>query len=201
MTRRWVPDILSGDQQSLQEVWRWHEFQRALVGEEKSRVLDAPAGGASLAMSRYVGKTREELEGDFAYQIAELAQLTMLGMLASTEAALRVDFIERVRNKKKDKVSRRFADASKARLWNAFRPRAIQNIRLEEDILDTWREHGPRPREIKRAVEEFKGALNLRHWLAHGRYWKPQLGRTGGYDPVDVFEICRELLQAIDLML
>jgi hypothetical protein len=168
MTRRWVP-ILSGDPQSLQEVWGWHEFQRALVGEEKSRVLDAPAGGVSLAMSRYVGKTREELEGDFAYQIAELAQVTMLGMLASTEAALRVDFIERVRNKKKDKVSHRFADASKARFWNAFRPRAFQNIRLEEDILDTWREYGPHPPEIKRAVEEFKGALKLRHWLAHGR--------------------------------
>ncbi len=195
MTRRRLSNTLSGEEQSLQEVWGWYEFQRALIGEEKSRVLDALAGGGSLAMSRYVGKTREELEGDFAHQTVGLARVTMLGMLASTEAALRIDFIQRVANKKKhDPVTRRFCDAYRER------GRAFQKIRLEEDILDAWREHGSHP-GIKRAASEFKGALTLRHWLAHGRYWKPKLGRAAGYDPVDVFDICRELLlQATGLL-
>jgi hypothetical protein len=79
-------------------------------------------------------------------------------------------------------------------LWNLFGLRGARKIRFEEDILDTWREYGSDP-EIKHVVSEFKGALNLRHWLAHGRYWKLNLGRVSGYNPVDVFDICRELLQ------
>lgn len=181
---------MANEAQGLQRLWGWYELQRALIGEEKSRVLDALSSGANLATSRYVGKTGDELDRDFKYQGAELAQLTMLGMLACTEAALRVDFIERVRNKQKDHVSRIFR--------KAYRKRG-ERIRLDEDILDVWREHGVSP-VIKRAVAEFKGALNLRNWLAHGRYWRPKLGRAAGYDPVDVFEICKFLLQAVDLM-
>jgi hypothetical protein len=147
MTRRARAPLLSNEEQSLQDVWRWYEFQRALVGEEKGRVLDALSTGVSLAMSRYVGKTREELDDDFAYQTAELAKVTMLGMLACIEAILRVDFIERVWNKKKDGVSRRFR--------HVCRRRGIEKIRLEEDILDTWRAHGPHA-GTRHAVAEFK---------------------------------------------
>jgi hypothetical protein len=169
-------------------VWEWHEFQRALIGEEKSRLFGVLARGESPAVSRYFGKTPEELDADFAFQTAELSLLSMLGMFACTEAALRVDFIERVSYRNKDQVSRGFRDAFKER---------GERIRLEEDILDVWWEHGNDG--ISRAVSEFKGALNLRHCLAHGSYWKPKLGRAAGYAPVDVFEICRKLLQAIGL--
>ncbi len=100
MTKRGLVNLLSNEEQSLPEVWAWYEFQRALIGEEASRVFTALSSGLGVPASRYVGKTRDELERDFAYQLAELAQLTMLGMLACTEAALRVDFIERVDNRK-----------------------------------------------------------------------------------------------------
>ncbi len=189
MTRRLLWNVLSRQEQSLPVVWEWYEFQRALVGEEKGRVLNAIAKGEGFSASRYFGKTPGELDADFAYQIAELGMLSTLGMLACTEAALRVDFIERVSNRKKDAVSRRFRKASKER---------GEKIRLEEDILDTWREHGDGA--IRRCVDEFKGVLNFRHWLAHGRYWKPKLGRAAGYGPVDVFDICHELLRAAGLM-
>jgi hypothetical protein len=197
VTRPSLSEILSGEELGLQEVWSWYAFQRALIGEEKSRVLGAPAGDLGLATSRYVGKTREEVEGDFAYQIAELAQVAKLGMLASTEAALRIDSIERVLNRKRDAVSRRFLDINGGRWWKPFSRRGIHNARLDEDILNTWRDHGPDP-DIRHVVSEFKGVLKLRHWLAHGRYWKPRLGRAS-YDILDVFEICRQLLQAVGL--
>jgi len=188
MTRRLRLNTLSNQEESLSRVWEWREFQRALIGEEKSRLLGALARGDSPAESRYFGKTQEELVSDFAFQTEELDRLSMLGMLACTEATLRVDFIKRVSYKTKDEASRRFQDAAKER---------ANRIRLEEDILDVWREQ--RIAGIRRAVSGFKGALNLRHWLAHGRYWKPKLGRAAGYDPVDVFDICRELLEAIGL--
>ena len=191
MTPRALANLLSNKEQSLLEVWGWYEFQRALLGEEKSRVLAALAGSLVHSLARYVGKTRDELDADFAYQLAELGQLTMLALLACTEAALRVDFIERVANKKKDEVSRRFREI--------YKEQGIEKIRLEEDILDTWKDQGSAA-GIKPAVGEFKGALPLRHWLAHGRYWKPKLGRAAGYDPVDVFDICKGLLQTTELM-
>lgn len=191
MTRRALPKLLSNEEQSLQELWGWYEFQRALIGEEKTRVLTALFSGSSPLPSGYLSKTAEELDDSFAHQLAELNQLTMLGLLASTEARLRVDFIERISNKKKDDVSRRF--------WEVYKEQGIEKIRLEEDILDTWRDFASGA-GIKSAVAEFKGVLHLRHWLAHGRYWKPKLGRAAGYDPVDVFDICKDLLQAAELM-
>ena len=45
---------------------------------------------------------------------------------------------------------------------DAYKKRG-RKIRLEEDILDVWREYGDAG--IKRVVQEFKAALNLRHWL------------------------------------
>lgn len=191
MTRRSLANLLSSEEPGLHDVWGWCQFQRALLGEEKSRVLEAFGRGEDLTTSRYMGKTREELDDDFVYQTIELGQMTKLGMLICTEAALRVDFIERVRNKRKDGVSRRF--------WEAYRAQGVGRIRLEEDILDVWRVHGDDAR-IRRSIAEFKGALRLRHWLAQGRYWRPKLGRASGYDVVDVFDICNELLKAVGLM-
>ncbi|HVC95397.1 MAG TPA: hypothetical protein VND64_17000 [Pirellulales bacterium] len=191
MTRRSL-NILSYEEQSLHQVWGWYEFQRALIGEEKSRVFDSLSSGTGLLTSRYLAKTWEELDDDFDYQTAELGRVTMLGVLTCTEAALRVDFIERVRNKKKDDISREFR--------KTHRRRGVQKVRLEEDILDVWRKRGEQA-GLKSAVAELKGALNLRHWLAHGRYWKPKLGRAAGYDVVEVFDICNDLLQRVGLVL
>jgi hypothetical protein len=44
-------------------------------------------------------------------------------------------------------------------------------------------------------IGAFRGALRLRHWLAHGRHWHPKLGR--GYAPADVFDISRGLIDSI----
>jgi hypothetical protein len=188
MTRRSLLNTLSSQEPRLPKVWEWHEFQRSLIGEEKGRVLGALARGESPVESRYFGKTRDELDAEFAFQIAELNLLSMFGMLACTEATLRIDFSLRVKNREKDRVSRCFR--------NAYKERG-RKIRLQEDILDAWREYGEAG--IKQAVGEFKGVLKLRDWLAHGRYWKAKLGRAAGYDVADVFVICNELLQATGL--
>jgi hypothetical protein len=45
------------------------------------------------------------------------------------------------------------------------------------------------------AVGDFRGALKLRHWLAHGRWWQPKLGRN--YTPQIVFDVSRVLIESI----
>jgi hypothetical protein len=185
--------FLSGQEPSLFDLWGWYEFQRALIGEEKGRVLDALNAALGPATNRYAGKTPAELKDDFAYQQSELDQLMMLGLLTATKASLRVDFVLRVRYRKKDALSREFRNADKATKHR------IEKIRLEADILDAWRKHGGSARR-KNAIGQFKGVLKLRHWLAHGRYWRPKLGRALGFDPVQVFDICKELLQSLEIL-
>lgn len=187
MSRRSLANLLSGQEPALGEVWRWYEFQRGLVLEERNRVLIALRNGDAIDSPRYLDKTYGELETVFKFQMDELDLYATLGMFACTEAALRVDCIRRIAEGKKDNVSRKFREI--------YKPQT----RLEA-ILAVLKDHGSNY-GIKGAVAEFKGALSLRDWLAHGRYWKPKLGRAAGYDPKDVFELCSELLQRAGIKL
>jgi hypothetical protein len=182
MPRRHLQSKLSGEQPSLETVWAWYEFQNTLIGEEAVRTLEALREGAATTQPRYFGRTREELLAFFDDQRKELKFSAMLSLLAATEAALRVDYIARVMNKKKDAVSQTFSEL--------YREQRLK-VSLEDQILDVWKQHSPRG--TKDAVSRFKGVLILRHWIAHGRYWKPKLGQD--YTPVDVFEVCDSLLR------
>lgn len=149
------------------------------------RTLDALLAQTPVDHPRYFGKTRDEVSQLFDAQRQELKHVTMLALLAATEAALRVDYIVRVMRKKRDAISKDFTKLYKRRKLD---------VRLDEHILDAWKRHSEQP-ATKSAIGEFKSALNLRHWLAHGRYWKPRLGRE--YDPQIVFDICDGIWRAV----
>ena len=106
----------------------------------------------------------------------------MFELLATAEAILRIDFDRRTTMKWKDPLSRRFRQ---------IRAERSERVRLDEDILEALGS------EIQPAsvVSEFKGALRLRHWLAHGRHWHPKLGHD--YGPNDVFDISQKLIDAL----
>jgi hypothetical protein len=61
-----------------------------------------------------------------------------------------------------------------------------------EDLLNAWVAAKP---SLSGPVGDFKGALHLRHWLAHGRYWHQIFARD--YSPGDVFDICFALQEGI----
>ena len=44
-------------------------------------------------------------------------------------------------------------------------------------------------------VSDFRGALKLRNWLAHGRDGTPKLGHN--YTPEEVFDICSVLIRSL----
>ena len=92
-----------------------------------------------------------------------------LAVLSQVEAAFRLDFAERCEKKKYDSLSKAFIA-----LYRKHRER----VRLREDIFATWRQNHPETHQI---ISELNGAFKLRHWLAHGRYWKPSLGRKYDY--------------------
>ena len=87
--------------------------------------------------------------------------------------------------KKKDLVSRKL---------RIIYQRKKERARLEEDILDTWKKNTTVP---PRVIGDMIGAFNLRHWLAHGRWWKPMFGQT--YDFFSVYTLAAEVLNSFEL--
>jgi hypothetical protein len=43
-------------------------------------------------------------------------------------------------------------------------------------------------------IGELRGAFRFRHWLAHGRYWTPKLGRRYNYE--DVYALADETFKS-----
>ena len=169
----------------------WYEFQADVLAKEKVQVINALLTGAAVQNSRLLGLAREEVEAFFQRQREELGFLAMLGLLAAAEAALRCDFQDRVEHRLKDSASRSFRD-----IYKKLRDDRQQNkVRLEEHILETWRTCEPSTRS---AIGDFRGVLRLRHWLAHGRWWEPKLGRLpSSYSPADVYDTAQNLLSAV----
>ena len=172
--------LRSAEEYTIQEVLEWYGLQQQAIGHERVRVLHDLHAGAAAADSRFFGMTPDEIDDFFELHRAHLDDLVMLDMLASPEAAIRIDFLSRVKNRGKDPVSRRFRALRKVR---------EDRISLDEHILDAWSKLAA---EARGAVGDFRGALRLRHWRAHGRYWNPKLGRN--YTPSDVYDISSALV-------
>ena len=185
VTRRFEPH----SEPDIDSVWLWFEFQLALVGEARGRILRTFAGGRSAVVepprvyeARLIGMTRVEVEAFFDAQRGQLELLTMFELLASTEAILRIEFRNRIAARKKDGLTRRFREIHKS---------SSEKVRLDEDILGAMIAEGAPPN----VIAAFRGTLKLRHWLAHGRHWHPKLGR--GYAPNDVLDIAKALIASI----
>ena len=119
------------DDPDIDSVWRWFEFQIALIGEERRRILRMFQPGNHIVAERpyeklYIGFTRGDAEEFFDAHGGQLELLTMFELLATTEAILRIDFKARVAARKKDGLSRRFRKLYKEN---------GEKVRLDEDIL------------------------------------------------------------------
>lgn len=138
--------------------------------------------GNSLALAqRYAGQKVDEAR-DRA--LAELDLTSSLSVLASIEAALRLDYLRRAYGRWRDPLSR---------AMKALHDEKQNHAKLDDDLIRVWREET----SVKRLLlAEMVAAFNYRHWLAHGRYWTPKLGRR--YDFDTVYEIAEEFTDAIE---
>ena len=114
---------------------------------------------------RFSGYSAAELTFELKERLSELNHTSSLSILSAIEAAFRIDYLQRCYRKKKDPVSRAFREIYKEKLSKAS---------FERDILYVWKQETNAPNEI---MGQLKGALKYRHWLAHGRYWEPKMGR------------------------
>lgn len=170
--------------QSLLFVWSWFQQTASGLRLREQELLSGKLPAAQLEPA-LIGLTPMELSDLFRRYELELDHSVSLTLMAATEAALRMDFNSRVARKLKDALSRTFRETKRRR---------GDKVRLDEDILTPWSAHKS---SIRRAVGDFRGALKLRDWLAHGRYWNAKLGRQ--YDSQDIFGLSEAVLCATNL--
>lgn len=130
---------------------------------------------------RFLDYTFEELSIELNSRIDELGRSTSLSLLAALEAAFRLDYKERVEQRKKDRLSRSLRELYREKESKAS---------LEEDIFNAWLENTDVKRQL---IEDLKGVLKYRHWLAHGRYWTPKMGRPD-YDYLEIYQLTANIL-------
>lgn len=126
------------------------------------------------AYKKFYSYSDEEVYKEKRKRLDELELNAVFMILSSIEAIFRIDFNIRVDEKQKDELSRKFRNISKTKQ---------KGISLEKDILEIWQTYFA---NFKTLISEYKSALHYRHWLAHGRYWEPKLGRKYDFDSVYV---------------
>jgi len=100
----------------------------------------------------------------------ETDRRSSLAILVLIEAAFRVDYRYRCEKRLKDPLSRALRHKYKRRQ---------ERVNLEEELFGAWSEHESSARSF---IGDLRGAFRFRHWLAHGCYWVPKLGRKYDFD-------------------
>ena len=135
--------------------------------------------------SRFLGYTERDVQAELVSRRQELQYLSSLAVMASVEAAFRIDYLQRCYRRDKDKISRAFREL--------YQNHGVR-VSLEDEILAVWLEYSSAGRST---ISELRGAFKYRHWLAHGRYWVPKLGRI--YDYPTVFVMATNALASFPL--
>jgi len=130
----------------------------------------------------FAGMTEAEIECELGVISEENEHLVALNLLASVEAAFRVDYLQRCYKRKKDPLSLAF---------RAIHGTKGSHASLEDDIFTAWKDNTNSSSSI---VSDLKGAFKYRHWLAHGRYWEPKLGRK--YDYFSVYTLAQTVFSS-----
>jgi len=138
-----------------------------------------------IAEELFAGKSETEIGVELTTVSEENEHLVSLNLLAAVEAAFRIDYLQRCYKRKKDDLSHTL------RTIHSFKG---SHASLEDDIFPAWKEHSVSSTAI---VSELKGAFKYRHWLAHGRYWEPKLGKK--YDYFSVFMLAQTVFDSFPL--
>ena len=132
---------------------------------------------------RFSTYTSDEIYKELRERINELSLTSSLSLLAALEAVFRIAYLQRNYKRKKDALSVACRTIYKEKQTKAS---------LENDILDAWRAN---TEGVNQLISDLKGAFKYRHWLAHGRYWKPKMGRPS-YDYETIYEVTEIVLNS-----
>ena len=122
-------------------------------------------------VERFTGYTPQEIEREMDFVLEEHARSTSMSILSALEATFRVDFLQRCYQRQREPLSRAFRTIHRAK---------GQYVPLT-DIFSEWQQHSDVSQSV---IADMNRAFRYRHWLAHGRYWKPKIGQEYDYDDI-----------------
>ena len=167
----------SGEHKDIDEIIQFYNLCYDAIYSYKKQLVDTDR-----IPEEFIGLTKEEFELLFEKKLKDMDRMFSLELLSSIEANFRMDYLNRVYNRKKDSLSRTLREIFKEKS-----PR----VSLEENILENWKSEYP---AFKKYLSDYKGAIKYRNWLAHGRYWTPKLPK---YDVFEVYTICRNMKEIL----
>ena len=168
----------SGGHNSIEQVAEHHRDI-----EDGLRALFSPSS-ANYAV-RFLSYKPSEIADELKSRLEEADRQSTMILLAAVEAAFRIDYLQRCYDRRRDDVSRRFKELHNVKEFYA---------RLGEDILEVWKSARSDQGTL---IGHLRGAFNYRHWIAHGRYWVPKLGRK--YDFATVYGLAQQAFQEFSL--
>ena len=163
-------------QPTPKEVWEYYlAAQEAFSAYH--RQLRSDLGLSSQGASQFFGMTGSELDRAFEEMSKELGLQVALTLVAAVEALLMLDY------------QKRMEDGIKDALYSRMLIRWQKPTRATlDEILEAWKEAYPGTGDV---IGRFKQVVDLRHWMAHGRYWLPQGFK--GLDPSAVIDRARAM--------
>ena len=175
-------------QHTIDDARNWHSAMVEAMAAHRASVLDSLHRETVAAGTRFFGLTRDEVDLLFDADRQELDAMTILSLMASAEATIREDYLDRIARRLKDSLSAAYIALHRS-LPAAQRRRPL----LDEHVLEAMRNSG---QVAPHLIGDFRDALRLRHWLAHGRYWTVDLGRNS-YAPDDIYRVVHALITAV----
>lgn len=172
--------MIAMDYQELGEIYLYYQTSNNSLLFYRDNIIKGRINDRN-----YTALTKDELIEIFHSHIDELEKTVSMSILSNVEAGFRIDYVIRTKKRLKDTISRRFRELFKAK---------SEKVNLENEILTIWKEEHP---EFKGIISDFIGALKYRHWLAHGRYWTPKLGRI--YDLATIYTISEKIYANVPL--
>jgi hypothetical protein len=168
----------SAEPQTLHEIREWHQGVVEALADQSVSVHQAVRAGSAVA-PRFVGMTVGDVDAYYGAQRRELDRLTVLNLVASAEAKIKVDYFRRVGDKLKDPLSVAY------RTWHGTlspKKQLLPNFD-KGGILDLLKQTGVMDNHI---IGRYRKCLRARHWVGHGRYW----AKPVEVDRLDPEEVC-----------
>ncbi|MBL8866265.1 MAG: hypothetical protein KF873_16265 [Gemmataceae bacterium] len=180
----------TAEPQSLDEILDWHSGQVGALIEQRAVTLHALQSGSRVNVP-LAFPTENEIESYFQRQRRELDRLTVLNLVASAEATIRVDFFHRVRNRLKDRLSVAYRDwfdtlSGRKQLRPDFDEQGILTVIKQVGVLDNH------------LIGQFRECLQARHWIGHGRFWAKPVA-VDALAPVDVLNRANIVIRAVTI--
>lgn len=119
-----------------------------------------------------------ELTQEKESRLRELDTNCVFMTLSAIESWIRIDYECRVKGRLKDNLSKKLKDIDK---------KYVKTYKISVDNLcNTYKEYFQ-----GQIFSHIKSSFKLRHWLAHGRYWEPKVGKK--YDFNEMYTLAFEL--------